>query len=108
MGAEAQEDSNTSMVNAGSNVKSFGIDFIYKSYRPSLPRLLQLLRQPLSHLREALVVGVDGDGVKQLGVVVDEVGAFDEVHIRVFAGGDDFAGDLAVGFEIGDGGLGAP
>lgn len=75
---------------------------------PSLPRLLHLLRQPLSNLREALVVGIYGDSIKQLGVVVDEVEAFDEAQIRVFAGEDDFAGDLAVGFEIGDLGLGAP
>lgn len=72
------------------------------------PPSIHLLRQPLPHLREALVVGVYGDRIKQLGVVVDEVEAFDEAQIRVFAGEDDFAGDLAVGFEIGDLGLGAP
>jgi hypothetical protein len=59
-------------------------------------------------LREALVIGVYGDRIKQLGVVVDEVEAFDELHVGVFDGEDDFAGDLAVGFEIGDLGLGAP
>ena len=84
------------------------LELIVHYAHPSLPRLLQLLRQPLPHLREALVIGVYGDSIKQLGVVVDEVEAFDEVHIGVFAGGDDFAGDLAVGFEIGDLGLRAP
>ena len=74
----------------------------------SFRRLLHLLRQSLSHLRKALVIGMHGDGVKEGGVVVDEVEAFDEVEMGVFAGDDDFAGDLAVGFEIGDLGRGAP
>jgi hypothetical protein len=48
-----------------------------------------------------------GNRVEQGGVVVDEGGAFDEVEVFVLAGEDDFAGDLAVGFEVEDGGFGA-
>ena len=55
--------------------------------------------EAFGHLGEAAVVGVNGHGVEEGDVVVDQVGAFDEMEIGVLAGGDEIADSL--GWPVG-------
>lgn len=68
--------------------------------------LPDLLCQPLGHLGEAFVVGVDGDGIEEGGVVVDQIGAFHEMQVGIVSGCYDFTEHFAVALEAGDLALG--